>query len=118
MLLSGRDRRSLANSANAQEIIRRESHRVSEIVALTQDDDWLISMRALDLLEKLAHDHSDWIAPYKEVFIGELAESDKWEIRLQIVRALPLFNWTPTERRRVTEILLRDVNHPKTFVKA
>ncbi len=40
-----------------------------------------------DLLEKVAHEHPEWVAPYKKVFIGPLAESDKWEIRLQIVRA-------------------------------
>ncbi len=75
-------------------------------------------MRALDLIEKLAHEHPDWIAPHKRVFIGPLADSDKWEIRLQIVRALPLFEWTATERRRVVSILKRDVEYDQTFVKA
>ena len=60
-----------------------------------------MSQRALDLLEKLAHEHADWIEPYKTIFIGPLAKSDKWEIRLQIVRALPLFQWTPAQARRV-----------------
>jgi hypothetical protein len=48
-------------------------------------------MRAMDLFEKLAHERPDWILPHKRVFIGELANSDTWEIRLQIVRALPFF---------------------------
>jgi hypothetical protein len=85
-------------------------------VALTKDQDWLVIMRATDLLEKLAHEHPEWVEPYKEVFLS-LANSDKWEIRLQVVRALPLFNWRHRERRRVVEILLRDVDHPQTFVK-
>jgi hypothetical protein len=75
-------------------------------------------MRAVDLLEKLSYEHPDWIEPYKRLFIGDLADSDKWEIRLQIVRALPLFNWSRSERRRVVEILRRDIKHPQTFVKA
>jgi hypothetical protein len=58
------------------------------------------------------------VAPYKRVFIGELADSDKWEIRLQIVRALPLFKWPTTARGRAVEILCRDIEHPQTFVKA
>jgi hypothetical protein len=89
-----------------------------ELVALTRDDDWLVVMRAVDLLEKLAHEHADWVEPYKRVFIGDLADSDKWEIHLQIVRALPLFIWTVSERRRAIDILLRDVEHPRAFVKA
>jgi hypothetical protein len=87
------------------------------VAALALDADWLVSMRALDLLEKLAHEHADWVAPHKQLFIGPLADSDKWEIQLQIVRALPLFEWTRIERQRVVEILLRNLEHPQKFVK-
>jgi hypothetical protein len=90
-LLSGGDRRGIADSAK---------------------------VRALDLLEKFAHEHPDWVAPYKKVFIGPLAESDRWEIRLQIVRALPLFRWTPTQARRVEAILTANIDFPQTFVRA
>ena len=99
-------------------MVRADSRRVPELMELTHDDDWLVSMRAMDLLEKLAHEHPDWIASHRRVFIGELADSDKWEIRLQVVRALPLFKWTPDERLRAVNVLLRDVEHPQTFVKA
>jgi hypothetical protein len=116
--LAGGDRRSVAESDVALKILRQNPARISELVELSRDDDWLVSMRAMDILEKLAHKHPDWIAPHKQVFLGELANSDKWEIRLQIVRALPLFDWTPIERRRVIEILLRDVTHPQKFVKS
>jgi HEAT repeat protein len=117
-LLSGGDRRSKAQSDRVLGTVRTEPERVYELVTLAGDDDWLVSMRALDLLEKLAHEQPDSIAPHKQLFIGPLADSDKWEIRLQIVRALPLFTWTPGERRRVVEILVRDVSHPQKFVRA
>jgi hypothetical protein len=52
------------------------------------------------------------------VFIGPLADSDKWEIRLQIVRALPLFRWTAAQRRRAEAILLDNIAFPQTFVRA
>jgi hypothetical protein len=77
-----------------------------------------VSQRALDLLEKLAHDHRDWIEPIKHIFIGPLADSDKWEIRLQIVRALPLFEWSAKELPRVKAILRENISYPQTFVKA
>ena len=93
-------------------------HRVSELARLAKDRDWLVSMRAMDLLEKLAHDHADWVQPHRKVFIGPLADSEKWELRLQVVRALPLLAWTPRERARVVEILRRDLEHPQKFVRA
>src|SRR5215470_6734062 len=90
--LSGGDRRSLARSGRVRAMVEQDPSLISELVALTRDGDWLVAQRALDLLEKLAHDHHDWVAPHKRVFLGPLARSDKWEVRLQIVRALPLFD--------------------------
>jgi hypothetical protein len=116
--LTGRDRRSNARSDRALARVRSEPRLVSELVELASDKDPLVSQRSLDLLEKLAREHPEWIAPHKRVFIGSLADSDRWEARLQIVRALPFFEWTPAERRRVVRILIRDVAHPQTFVKA
>lgn len=116
-LLTGGDRRSIALSSRAREIVEREPERVAELVALTDDPDRLVVMRALDLLEKLAHDHPDWIEPHKRLFIGPLADRDEWEIRLQIVRAMPLFAWTAQQRKRVVAILRRDLEHPQKFVR-
>ena len=116
--LSGGDRRSIAQSKDALAEVVAQPERVAELAALTDDADPLVAMRALDLLEKLAHVHTDWVQPHKRVFIGPLADSDRWELRLQVVRALPLLTWTARERRRVLAILTRDVEHPRTFVRA
>lgn len=117
-LLSGGDRRSIAQAGEALRRIEREPALVGDLTRLTADADWLVSMRALDLLEKLAHSHPDRVEPHRQVFIGPLADSDKWEIHLQIVRALPLFRWTDREMPRVLEILRRDVGHRQKFVRA
>ena len=117
-LLLGGDRRSIARSGQALTLVRAEPERVAEVAALARDEDQLISQRALDLLEKLAHEQPAWIEPHKRLFIGSLADSDRWEVRLQIVRALPHFRWTKAQRPRVLEILRRDVTHPQKFVKA
>ena len=117
-LLSGGDRRSLAQSRRALAQVEADPRRVSDLAKLAEDDDRLVSMRAMDLLEKLAHAHAEWIQPHKRLFIGPLADSDRWEVRLQVVRALPLLRWTPRERKRVVEILCRDLEHTQKFVRA
>jgi hypothetical protein len=117
-LISGGDRRSLARSSTVLALVRAHPQRVAEIAALAGDDDWLVSMRALDLLEKIAREHAEWVQPHRRLLIGRLADSDEWERRLQIVRALPLLEWTPAERRRAVEILRRDIGHPQKFVRA
>jgi hypothetical protein len=117
-LLSGGDRRSIARSNRAGEHVNEDPAKIEELAALTADTDWLVSMRALDLLEKLAHESPERVQRHKKLFIGPLAESDKWEIRLQIVRALPLLRWTARERPRVIEILRSNVDYQQTFVRA
>jgi len=117
-LLAGGDRRSVAQSKSARALVEKAPERIQELVDLAEDGDWLVVMRALDLLEKIAHEHPGRVQPYKRVFIGPLADSDKWEIRLQIVRTLPLLSWTSRERRRAIEILRRDLEHPQKFVRA
>jgi hypothetical protein len=99
-------------------MVERRPALVGALAALTADADWLIALRALDLLEKLAHDRPEWISPVKHVFLGPLTRSDKWEVRLQIVRALPLFRWTAAQSRQVEQILIENVTFPQTFVKA
>ena len=118
LMLSGGDRRGIADSNRVRALVEADPSLVAELVELTADDDWLVVQRAIDLLEKLAHDHVDWIEPHKKIFIGSLAESDKWEIRLQVVRALPLFRWTPAQTRRVEQTLIDNVSFPQTFVRA
>ena len=117
-LLAGGDRRSIAQSKRARVLMEKDASLVKELASLTEDADWLVALRALDLMEKIAHERPERIAPYKRIFIGPLADSEQWEVRLQIVRALPLFRWTPTQMKRVEEILVENVTFPQTFVRA
>jgi len=117
-LLRGGDRRSIADSNRARQAVESDPTLIRELVALTEDENWLVVQRALDLLEKLAREHAEWVEPYKGIFIGALCERPQWEIRLQIVRALPLFRWTPAQVRRVEAILLENVDFSQTFVRA
>jgi len=117
-LLTGGDRRSIGQSNRVRALVEKKPALCADLATLTDDEDWLVSQRALDLLEKLSHDHVEWIEPYKHVFIGPLAESDKWEVRLQIVRALPLFQWNSAQLRRVKAILRDNIDYPQIFVRA
>jgi len=117
-LLSGGDRRSLAGAKEAIRLIEADRGLVADLAGLTGDADWLVAMRAVDLLEKLARSRPQWVEPHKGLFIGPLADSDKWEIRLQVVRALPLFRWEEGDRARAVGILRRDIGHAQTFVRA
>ena len=48
-LLSGGDRRSIAQSDRARVLVEKDPALVAELAALANDADWLVSQRALDL---------------------------------------------------------------------
>lgn len=117
-LLSGGDRRSLAHSKQVRAMVEENPRRIVELVRAARSRDSLVAMRAIDLLEKFAHAHNDWVKPHKKIFISSLADSEQWEVVLQVVRALPLFNWSSLESKRVVHVLKRHVQHPNLFVRA
>jgi carboxymethylenebutenolidase len=80
-LLTGGDRRDIASSNRARAMVEADPGLVPELARLTGDPDWLIGQRALDHLEKLAHDHPEWVAPHKRIFIGPLARSRAGRLR-------------------------------------
>ena len=116
-LLDGRDSRSLAQSAAARRLVEARPARVADLAALAGHANWVVAMRALDLLEKLARAHPDWVQPHRGVFL-RAAHRDQWLIRLQVVRALPLLKWPPRQRAEVVQILRANLRFPQLFVQA
>jgi hypothetical protein len=115
--LDGRDSRSLAQSASARALIDERPARIAALAELAGHANWVVAMRALDLLEKIARVHPDWVHPHRAVVLAS-ATHDQWLIRLQVVRALPLLPWTPRERAVVIRVLERNVRHRQAFVRA
>jgi hypothetical protein len=117
-MLGGGDRRSIARADDVVAMIVTGRAAIADLAALAIDEEnWLVSARALDALEKIARQQPDLVRPHRKVFLDQGA-SDKWEIRLQVVRAIPLLKWKPRELERANTILVGNLDHPKTFVRA
>jgi hypothetical protein len=116
-LLDGRDSRSLAQSAAARTLIEARPARIAVLAALAGHANWVVAMRAFDLLEKIARAHPAWVQPHRAVLLTA-ATHDQWLIRLQAVRGLPLLTWTPRERAEVVGALRANVRSAHLFVRA
>ncbi len=117
-LLSDPDRKSLAGSETVREACRADPSLVGELVGCLEAGDDLVQMRVLDLLEKLAREGRDWVEPFRGVFLEGWHESGIWENRLQVVRALGLFDWSGEELERVLAILRAGLRDEQKFVRA
>jgi HEAT repeat protein len=115
-LLTGGDRRSIAQADKALQIAREDRAAVDELARLTGDEDWLVAQRACDVLEKLLRERPEWVQPHRQVFFS-LLSSPYWETRLQCVRALPLFAWSAKKRRAVVEVLRKAIDDEQKFVR-
>ena len=59
-MLSGGDRRSIADSSRVRLLIEDNPSLVIEVAALTADEDWLVTQRALDPLQLALHGGEDF----------------------------------------------------------
>lgn len=117
-LLTGGNRLTIADSNLARAIVEADLSRLPEIAALVDDENPLVAQRALDLLEKFARSHNALVVPHKGHFIGPLADSDRWEVRLQAVRGIPAFRWRGAQAERARQIIVESLRFPQNFVQA
>ncbi len=97
-LLSGGDRRSIADSQRVRALIEQRPSRIKTLAALTANEDWLVSQRALTC----------WKAGARASRMGRAVQKGVHR----------LFRWTAAESKRMERILLENVTFPQTFVRA
>jgi HEAT repeat protein len=115
-LLTGGDRRSIARANEAVAISREDPIAIDELARLTADVEPLVSSRACDVLEKLAHENPTWVQRHRTVFLACM-NAPYWEARLQCARAVALFEWSEIERPRVIEALRKRIDDEQKFVR-
>jgi HEAT repeat protein len=115
-LLTGGDRRSVAQAEEALAIARQDRKAVNELARLTTDPDPLVASRSLDVLEKLVHEVPEWVEPHRMVFLHNV-DHEYWEARLQCARAIPLLNWNPNERIKLIKSLRQRIDDDQKFVR-
>jgi len=68
--------------------------------------DLLIRMRTADALEKITVKHPEWLQPYKEQLIGQVAQSQEQEVRWHMAQMFPRLQTNQEERAAMVGILL------------
>jgi hypothetical protein len=81
------------------------------------DGDPLIRMRAADGVEKVTGQHPEWLIPFKERTIRELAGIDQQEVRWHTAQILARLVLNPEERREVFRILLGYTQEKSSIVR-
>jgi len=58
------------------------------------NEDPLTRLRAADAVEKITAIHPEWLQPYRETILGEIANIPRQEARWHVCQLFPDWNWT------------------------
>jgi hypothetical protein len=80
-------------------------------------DDPIIRMRSADAVEKITAKHPEYLQPYKEKLVQQVAKIDQQEVRWHIAQMFPRLELSEEERAVVVEILLDYLDDKSKIVK-
>jgi hypothetical protein len=81
------------------------------------NDELLIKMRAADAVEKITALHPEYLQPYKNQLIEQVASIDQQEVRWHVAQMLPRLELSAAEQAQAVEILLGYLNDKSKIVK-
>lgn len=116
-LLSVGDLRTTGKSGEVVELVLANPRLFEDVVNAILSDDPGIRMRASDAAEKITQVHSEWLHPYKKLFLDKISKINQQEVRWHTAQMLPRITLTKTERKRVFDILLTYLEDKSRIVK-
>lgn len=110
---------------------RRSIGRVSEVVAEALsnpalfdvlfegmlNEDPILRMRCADAVEKISAEHPEYLRPYKDRLIGEVAQINQQEVRWHVAQMFSRLELNGDDRKAVLEILLGYLRDESKIVK-
>jgi hypothetical protein len=115
--LTGGDRRSIGRSNEVVTAVLRDPSLFGVLFGGLSSSDPLIRMRAADALEKITVRHPEWLHPYKEQLIRQVAQSQEQEVRWHVAQMFPRLQTSQDERAAMVAILLGYLGDRSRIVK-
>jgi hypothetical protein len=79
--------------------------RLSELFDCVFSDDEVVRMRATDALEKVCREHPEWLGPYVDGMLSDLAAIEQPSVQWHLVQMIGELDLGPKQRRRAVTIL-------------
>ena len=115
--LEGGDRRSIGRVSEVVEEVLNDPCLFEVVFNAMLSDDPIIRMRSADAVEKITAKRPEYLQPYKEKLIQQVAKVDQQEIRWHVAQMFPRLELSKEERAVIVEILLDYLNDKSKIVK-
>lgn len=106
----GGKKNTLGRAEEVLQIVVNDHSRLDELYQCLFDDDAWVRMRAVDTLEKVCRVHPDWLEPYVERLLGEVAAIDQASIQWHLAEFFTEINFSPDQRERAIKIMKRNIS--------
>lgn len=101
MLRIGGHANSLGRVNDVLQVVLTDKSRLPELYNCLFDDDAWVRMRAADALEKICRVHPDWLVPYVDRFIADLAASTQASIQWHLAQMYAQVELTAEQKQAV-----------------
>lgn len=104
-VLSGGDPRSLGRTEEVVSWVLADQTRLDELFACLFHKDEIVRMRAGDALEKVARQQPEWLVPYVERLLTDVAQIAQHSVQWHLAQMLGEVPLTPGQRVRAIALL-------------
>ena len=115
--LRGGDRRSIGRVSEVVAEVLNDPYLFEVVFNGMLGDDPIIRMRSADAVEKITQEHPEYLQPYKEKLIQQVARINQQEVRWHAAQMFPRLELSKEEQAVVVEILLDYLNDKSKIVK-
>ena len=115
--LAGSDLRSIGRVSEVVEDVLRNPSLFDAVFNGMLSDDPAMRMRAADAAEKITVQHPEYLQPYKEKLIQQVARIDQQEVRWHVAQMVPRLQLNHDELTAVVEIFKDYLNYKSIIVK-
>ena len=115
--LAGGDRRSIGRVSEVVAEVLNDPSLFEVVFNAMLSDDPIIRMRSADAVEKITAKHPEYLQPYKEKLIQQVAKFEQQEVRWHAAQMFPRLDLSKEEQAVVVEILLDYLNDKSKIVK-
>lgn len=104
-VLGAGDLRSAGKTENIIKQAQSSARLRKKLFSLLDDDNRLIRMRTSDVLEKVTHDHPEWLLPHRALLLSVMQKYEDKELRWHLVQLAGRTDWTTAQRKVIIRLL-------------
>lgn len=116
-MLTGGDRRSIGRVEEVVALVLEEAALFEPLFHGLFAEDELVRMRAADALEKISARRPEWLQPYVEMLLNQVASQGQQEVRWHVAQLIPRLRLDAQQRRLAVALLFDYLDDESKIVK-